>query len=136
MELNFRKKYDYLDTCIILRIILGDIPEQKKRAIELLLSGKTFYVDGVAIMEAAHVMARDHYSRTDIVENLKEFLSNTMIEYDKTLFDKALEDYKNHPSLSLDDCVLAARASGQDGSTVWTFDKKFANQSEVATLVK
>ena len=135
MEFSFNRKYDFIDSCLILRMFLRDIPEQVKQVRRLFLSNQKFYVDDVAIMETVHVLTREHYDRTEIIDFLQTFLSNTMFVYNKTIFDPVFETYKTHPSLSLDDCVLAARAEQQKCRTLWTFDQKFAHQSKIAKLV-
>ena len=134
MVSSFRKKYDYIDSCVILRANLWDVPEQTKRARELLLGGGFFYVDDVAVMESVHVLTREHFSHTEISDILQTFLGNPFIIYNDLFLDPVFETYKTHPSLSFDDCVLAAHAETA-GSTLWTFDKKLAHQSSSAKLL-
>ena len=101
----------------------------------LLLNGDTYYVDDVAIMEAVHVQTREGKSRAAIINSLRVFLANSMIVYNKKLFEPIFKDYLARPSLSFDDLVLAARAAETGRTPLYTFDKKFARQSKVAELV-
>lgn len=136
MELSFRKrKYDSIDSCIILRTIIGDIPEQKKTANDLLLNGADYYVDEVAIMECVHVLTKMQATRTEITSDLQIFLSNPMIHYDKSFFEQVFKNYVKHPALSFDDCVLDAKIKQKGYEPLWTFDRKFAHQSSTARLL-
>ena len=135
MDLKFRKKYASLDSCVILRIIQGDILEQKRSVINLLLDGREYYVDDTAILECAYVLSKDHTPRAKIAEDLSVFLRNSMIHYNKSFFKDIFRDYLSHPSLSMEDLVLAKRAAETGRTPLYTFDKKFARQSKVAELV-
>lgn len=129
-------KCSSIDSCVILRIIQGDIPKQARQAKWLLLGGQDFYVDDVAIMEVVHVLTREHRARAEIAEALLTFLNNPMIIYDKEFFAPIFAQYATHPSLSFDDCVLAARAEAKGYTPLYTFDHKLAHQSPIAKLVE
>ena len=135
MELGFKKKYASLDSCAILRTMLGDNSEQEKRIRRLILSGQLFYVDDVAIMECVYVLTKEGCARSEIAELLQCFLSNPMIYYARAFFAQIFKDYVSHPSLSFDDLVLAARVEEKGCVPLWTFDKKLAHQSKIAKLV-
>ena len=136
MEFSFRHpRYASLDSCVLLRIIQNDVPSQHRAAQMLLLNGDTYYVDDVAIMEAVHVQTREGKSRAATLTSLRVFLANSMIVYNKKLFEPIFKDYLARPSLSFDDLVLAARAAETGRTPLYTFDKKFARQSKVAELV-
>ena len=136
MELSFRKKkYQSIDSCIILRMIRGDIPEQRQLARSLLLNGMDYYVDEVAIMGCVHVLTKYRCTRIKIVSDLQLFLSNSMIHYNKSFFDPVFDNYIKHPSLSFDDCVLDARIEQKGHEPLWTFDRKFARQSSSTHLL-
>ena len=124
--------YSAIDSNVLLRIILNDIPEQREKAVILLLSGRNFYVDDVAIMEAAYVLKKCGRSHAEIVEVLEVLLENQMLVYNKSFFDQVFKLYRSHPSLSLDDCCLNCRVMAKGCSELWTFDKKFANQAPIA----
>lgn len=136
MEFGFKKKYTSLDSCTILRTILGDNPEQERQARALILSGRNFYIDDVAIMECIYVLTKKSFKRPEITDFIQTFLSNPMVHYNKTFFDPIFKDYVAHPSLSFDDLVLAARIEEKGYAPLFTFDQKFARQSKTATLIK
>ena len=124
--------YSSLDSNVLLRIILNDIPEQRNKAVDLLLSGRDFYVDDIAILETAYVLKKLGWGHEEIVGALETLLGNPMIKYNKAFFAQVFELYREHPSLSLDDCCLNFRVAAKGCSELWTFDKKFANQVPVA----
>ena len=120
---------------MILRVLEGDIPEQKKKALELFLSGRDFYVDETAVTEIVYVMGKDGYEREEITEKIKILLNNPMFIYDRRFFEPVFEDYVTHPSLSFEDLVIAKRAEEKGRQPLWTFDKKLARQAKVAKLL-
>lgn len=62
-----------LDTNIILRMMLRDIPEQCVRIVDLFMRhGVTYKVDDLAITEAVYVMQGQGFSRREIVDRLAE----------------------------------------------------------------
>ena len=126
-----------IDTNILLRLAIGDVPEQKKRARELVLSGPTFHISTLAVTEAVFTMERNssyEFSRERIASILETLLSSPCFSYDKALLDEVFPLYVNHPKLSFNDCVLSFETAKFGHEPIWTFDKKFATQSPVAKL--
>lgn len=133
MESN--SKCASLDTNIIIRLITLDNKEQHKLALDLVLNGRNYYVDDYAVMESVYVLEKQEYSRKDIVESLQTLLNNQSFIYNESLFAPIFEKYLTHPSLSFNDCVLEARSEKKGAIPLWTFDQKFARQSDVARLL-
>lgn len=125
-----------IDTNIILRLILGDNPTHKQKARNLLLSGREFYVDDLAITETVYVLEGEGKSREAIVHHLTTLLSNDMLHYHADIFAEVFPVYATHPSLSFSDCYLAAKIASLDHEPLWTFDHKFATQSPTAKELK
>lgn len=117
-----------LDTNIILRLILNDIPEQRARAIKLLTSGAKFYVDDYIFGECEHVLERIGFSRQGITERLNLLLANDIFIWNQALFTKVFNLYLTHPKLSFNDCYLAAKTKSLNFAPLWTFDQKIATQ--------
>ena len=136
MESTCDTKINGIDSCVILRFLLRDVPEQVEKARNLIMNGHDFYVDDVAIMEVVHVLTKHKKSRKMIANNLIGLLRNSMFVWDRDFFELVFREYLEHPSLSFDDIVLAQRAKEHGYSCLWTFDKKFAKQAEVARLVE
>ena len=135
MESTCDTKINGIDSCIILRFLLKDVPEQVKLAQDLIMDGHDYYVDDVAIMEVVHVMTKEGRYRKEIVDAILSLLRNLMFVWDRDFFESVFKDYLDHPSLSFDDIVLAKRAEKAGYSCLWTFDKKFAKQAKVARLL-
>ena len=135
MGSNSDTRINGIDSCIILRLLLKDIPEQVKLVQELIMDGHDYYLDDVAIMEVVHVMTKEGRYRNEIVDAILSLLRNAMFVWDRDFFEPVFLKYLQHPSLSFDDIVLAKRAEDAGYSCLWTFDKKFAKQMEVARLL-
>lgn len=136
MESTFNDgRIQAVDSCVLLRVIDRDNVAQFHRAMELFLSGRDLYVDGVVIAEVIHVLTKESMTRTRIIENLRVLLYNPVFIWDKDFFEPIFDEYLTHPSLSFDDCVIAARVTMKHHTPLWTFDRKFANQSEAAKLL-
>ncbi|MBQ9017301.1 PIN domain-containing protein [Candidatus Saccharibacteria bacterium] len=130
------KDVEMLDTCVVLRMILRDVPEQAKRAVKILSrKGKRFYISEMVIYEAAYVMEkRMEMPREYIVDSLKDFLSGENICNGVGIFSGVFQMYLEHPKLSFADCYLAVQAGSQGTTPLWTFDRKLAGQTEEGEL--
>jgi predicted nucleic-acid-binding protein len=126
-----------LDTNVILRALLNDIPEQNQAALRLL--GSTdgqFAVADIALVEVGFALERFyHFSRTQIAEVIIGFTLQPQISCNRILFDRALAIFQSHPALSLEDCCLAVYAELNSATPLYTFDKKLAKQVQSATLL-
>lgn len=135
MESKSDTKINGVDSCVLLRYILWDVPEQGEKARLLFVDGHDFYVDDVAIMEVVHVLTKHHKSRRVIADDILDLLRNQMFVWDRDFFEPVFKEYLEHPSLSFDDIVLAKRVTDKKYTCLWTFDRKFANQAKVARLL-
>lgn len=118
-----------IDTNIILRLILGDVPAQRVKAIELLNRQDIKYrVSGLAITEVVFVMQKLGYARQEIANELQRLLSLDNLKYNEALFNKVFQLYLAHPALSFNDCYLAVAAEFDDATPLITFDRKLARQ--------
>ncbi|MBR2831132.1 PIN domain-containing protein [Candidatus Saccharibacteria bacterium] len=131
---------DSLDTNVILRCILGDIPEQREKATEFLRNSSSMhYISNQAILECIYVLeVTIKASRVAVVDMLNFFLTRYSdgLIYDRALTSLAFPYYLSHPKLSWADCALAAEAEIHHHEPLWTFDKKLANQLPQAKLLK
>lgn len=133
-----KKSGGSLDTNVLLRLLLNDIPEQHDAAKKLITeaSGQLAVAD-TAIIELVFVLER-HYQlmRNQISEAVMGILQLKEINANRMLFEAALPAYVGSPALSFEDCCLGAYAKIDDAEPLWTFDKKLANQSASARLVE
>lgn len=126
-----------LDTNVLLRLLLGDIPEQHASAIRVL--GQTtnqFAVADTVIIELVFALDRYYgFSRSQIAEAVDGVMGLKEINCNRALFEEALPLFISHTSLSFEDCCLAVYARLDDAVPLWTFDKKLATQASSAQLI-
>lgn len=130
---------DSIDTNIVLRCILGDVPEQRHLAAALLKTpNTTHYLSNQAILECIYVMEiAEDTPREEVVNLLNFFLVrySDSIEYDQKMLALAFPLYLSHPKLSWADCALAAEAELTHHEPLFTFDQKLASQLSQAKLL-
>ncbi len=123
-----------LDTNIILRIVLQDIPEQCDKIIDLFMRQNiSYHVADLAITETVYVLQKSYgWTREGIVEALQSMLDVACFKYNRELFDRVFPLYLEQPKLSFNDCCLAAYASLNEAEPLWTFDHELAKESGTA----
>ncbi len=129
------KTEESLDTNIILRLALRDVPKQCMKIQDLFMrQGVVYNVADLAIMEAAYVLQKGN-SRREVVDMLQKVLSFPNISYNEALFCRVFPMYLNNPKLSFNDCCLASYAALDEAEPLWTFDQALAKESGTAKLV-
>lgn len=133
MALKFSES---LDTNIILRLALRDVPEQCSKIQDLFMRQNVVYnVADLAVTEAVYVMQKRGGRREQIVEALSVVLNEFGLQYNKALFDRVFPIYLAYPKLSFNDCCLAVYATLNQAEPLWTFDKDLAKESGTAKLL-
>ena len=127
-----------LDTNLICRFLLNDVPAQREKVKSLLLDeSQEFYVNDAVVAEVEHVLNKVYtWSHERIQENLSFFFSIENVRPESPYISEVLEFYKNHPSLSYVDCYSAFFAENNNKEPLYTFDKKLSNQHPSAKLLK
>ncbi len=120
-----------LDTNIILRLILGDIPRQCRKIQDLFMRmNVSYHVADLAVTEAVYVMQTVYgLPRGKIVEGIEKLKGFPGINYNRNLFDLALPMYLACPKMSFNDCCLAGYAALNQAEPLWTFDKALAKEN-------
>ena len=114
-----------LDTNVVLRYFLNDIPEQSSKA-KAVIVGSSVYVTDVVITEVVFVLERViEMDRLDITRLVKTFLSLPNLIYNDYFIDQTTDLYGAQKSLSFVDCYAATEAKMYSNSLV-TFDKQLA----------
>lgn len=130
---------DSIDTNIILRCILGDVPEQRILATNFIKNTDSqHYLSNQALLECVYVLEMvEEMSRQELVDLLNFFLTrfSDRIVYDQKLTTIAFPLYLAHSKLSWADCALAAEAEITHHEPLFTFDKKLASQLPQAKLL-
>jgi len=125
-----------IDTNVLLRLILDDVPAQQAVAEQLF--GDMEYpvtLDDQAIIEAAFALEH-HYkaARVSCMTMLVAVMDLPTVIGDYHVIREAMEFWSIHPKLSLVDCYLAYKAAAIRATPLWTFDQKLANQHPAAQL--
>ena len=131
-------KLEAIDTNLIMRAILYDVPEQAEKVFDLLdMKATVFYVPDLAITETVYNLAGPQYkfSRKSIVKALEGFLTTPRVDYNSALFKRVFEMFLTYPKLSFNDCYLACHVADVGRKPIWTFDQAFAKQAENAKLL-
>lgn len=123
-------KKAFLDTSVILRLLLNDDPE-KKNACEVLIKeskqkGIVLYVMPIAIMETVWVLERVFKLKREDIRDLVQAILNTpelKIE-ESDVFDKAIDDYCQR-NIKFADAVMAHVGIKKDCFIVFTYDAHF-----------
>lgn len=125
-----------LDTNLILRLALQDIPEQCLRVQELLMRQNVVYnIADLVVTEAVYVLQKDK-TRREVVGMLQFILSLPRIRANFNLFERVFPMYLEYPKLSFNDCCLAVYAELNGAEPLWTLDKKLAHQVPNAKLLR
>ena len=124
-----------LDTNVILRIMLKDVPEQCERIMDLFMrQGVVYHVADLAITEAVYVLQKDNV-RQDIVDMLTQMLDLPNIKYNQVLFERVFPMYLWCPKLSFNDCCLACYAELNEAEPLWTLDRVLAKESGTVKML-
>ena len=112
-----------LDTNIILRFLLKDVPDQWPKAAAV-ISGSSCYVTDAVIAETVFVLEKVYQApRDNIAASLNPFLSFPNLESNVSLLSDMFDLYEKHEALSIIDCYLAVEAEA-GGNQLVTFDQK------------
>ena len=112
-----------LDTNVVLRYLLNDIPEQGFKAKEIITNSAS-YVTDVVTVEVIFVLEKViGMERSDIVKLVKSFLSLPNLIYNDYFLDQSIDLYGANKTLSIVDCYAATEAKVYRNSLV-TFDKE------------
>lgn len=127
-----------LDTNVLLRLLLNDIPEQHAAAKRLIQEAESqLVVTDIAMIELVFVLERYYVlTREQVGEAVMGIVQLNKISANRALFEAVLPLYIDHPALSFEDCCLSAYAKLTNAQPLWTFDKKLARQAGSAELVE
>ena len=111
-----------LDTTIVLRFLLNDIPAQTAK-VNLLLANPPVYVSDVVVSEAAFVLEKAiGFDRDEVVTLLRTILAVPGLLHNDHILPDVLNLFESKKKLSFVDCYAAVEA-GVFFTTLYTFDK-------------
>lgn len=116
-----------LDTNILLRLTLNDVPEQTK-AVESLLNGKSnFEIADAALFEMIFVLEKVYgLPRDRVVKSVYSIIRNPIFNCNRRLFELTLPLYEAALKLSIVDCALTKYAELNNNTPLFTFDVALA----------
>ncbi|HWD61639.1 MAG TPA: PIN domain-containing protein [Humibacter sp.] len=125
-----------LDTNILLRWLLDDVPPQSALAEGLIASGVRLRVEDAALIESVYVLESVmSASRETIRDAVRLIISTGSLDLDRSLWSELADVYVEHPKLSVADLYLALRARENGATPLLTFDRKLASQLDEAELL-
>lgn len=127
-----------LDTCVILRALVGSVPDQASAARHLIdNTARAFHINDLVFFESVYTLQKSYaWPRRAIATALAGLIGRRNISCNRNFLYQVLDDYVTHPSLSFADCYLARHAQVSDTRPLWTFDRKLANQLPCVELIK
>ena len=129
MQSEHRNMNVSIDTNIVLRLLINDIPQQYVLVHELLNKNKAnrFHVADCVFVELEYAL-RMHYQldRPTISNAIQTLISQKNIVSNKELFFALLPIYESKHNVSFVDCMLATYAQLNNAMPLYTFDKKLA----------
>ena len=121
------QKVNSLDTNVVLRFLLNDIPVQTSKA-RRLISSSQVYVSDVVVTETVYVLEQTlKYDRSFISGLLRMFLSLPQLSHNDHILPDAISLFEKRSALSFVDCYAAMEAK-VFGAKLYTFDKKLIKQ--------
>jgi predicted nucleic-acid-binding protein len=116
-----------LDTNVVLRLLLDDVPDQTFTAKKIIEKNKV-YVTDVIVVEIIYVLEKVMLlSRKDISDLLIGFLGFSNVIHNPYFLTETIKFYEVHPSLSIVDCYASAEAKAYHNKLA-TFDKQLVSQ--------
>jgi len=118
-----------LDSNVVLRLVLNDIPEQATRAAQF-VSRSNCYVTDVVVAECVFVLEKVYRLDRNLVKDFMTTLFElTTVSFTEAVIEKTFDLYVTRPTLSFVDCYSIVEATSEMNRVV-TFDqailKKFA----------
>lgn len=125
-----------LDTNILLRWLLNDVPSSSARAEELIASGVQLHVEDAAIIEVVYVLESVMRTGRQTIRNaIRLIVSTGNLDLNRRLWGELADVYVEHPKLSVVDIYLSRRAREADATPLLTLDRRLATQLDEAELL-
>jgi predicted nucleic-acid-binding protein len=123
-----------IDTNVLVRILVRDEPDQTAAADAFIGGGA--WVSLLVLMETAWVL-RSVYERTpaQIAAGIELLLDHeTIVVQDADLAERAVEEFRKHPSIGFSDCLIVEQARKTGHLPIGTFDRTLARLRGVERL--
>jgi predicted nucleic-acid-binding protein len=111
-----------LDTNVVLRLVLNDVPQQSARASEY-VSRTSCYLTDVVISECVFVLEKVYkLDRNFINDSMSLLLELRTLSFNKSLIEKTFDLYVSRRTLSFADCYSVVEAI-INSNELATFDR-------------
>ena len=126
-----RKIAGSVDTNILLRYLLNDVPDQSKKIDKVLGDGVVLSVSDVVVSEAVFVLEKVYdLGRDVIVQNLHLIATHPQFVCNRPLWSEVVKLYENEASLSVVDCMALVYARLNKHTPLYSFDKQLIKKAE------
>jgi predicted nucleic-acid-binding protein len=130
-DMGSRRTQGSLDTNVLLRFVLDDVPEQTKAIDTLFKKGGVYCVEDVVLVEMVFVLEKVYaLPRDAVVDSLLVIINHRQIVCAQRIFEQVLPLYRTKPSLSFLDCLVLVYARFAQKTPLYTFDKALVKHSE------
>jgi predicted nucleic-acid-binding protein len=123
-----------IDTNVLVRVLVRDEPDQAA-ATDAFIGGGA-WVSLLVLMETAWGL-RSVYERTSaqIAAGIELLLDHeTIVVQDADLVERAVEEFRKHPSIGFSDCLVVEQARKSGHLPLGTFDRTLARLHGVERL--
>lgn len=124
------RKYITLDTNLVLRLLVRDVPSQVNKIINLIdhAGPESLAVPDVVFFECAWILAGSLYQfdRSLIGKLILTIADIPQINCNRAMLERAVPLYIKHASISFIDACLVTYAELNSATPLVTFDKKLA----------
>jgi len=111
-----------LDTNVVLRLLLNDVPEHAKAAANF-VGRSSCYITDVVVAECVFVLEKAYkFDRRVITESLMNLFDLNTLAFNEAVITNAFELYLSSRALSFADCYSVAEAALRENELL-TFDK-------------
>ncbi len=112
-----------LDTNILLRLILADVPAQSIAVEKLIAQGNDFEIADAALFEMIYVLEKLYkMNREQVSKSILTIIRNTKFNCNRKLFELIMPLYVQAVKLSIIDCALIHYAQLNNVTPLFTFD--------------
>ena len=126
-----------LDTNILMRYILEDVPDQYEKAAGLINDiSCSYFIPDMVVSEIVYNLQTRKIPRKDAIDVLYTIFNKKNIMVSEFVLDTVLPFFAKHPALSFVDCYSAFEAERKGCVPLLTFDRKLANQHRAVKMVE
>ena len=123
-----------VDTNVLVQLIVRDDPDQVQRAEAFIAPGA--WISHLVLAEAVWVLGSVYNLSANGIATVVGMLMehDQLALQDRDVVEKALQDFKKHPSIGFADCLIVQIARKVGHRPIGTFDKSMSRPDDVSRL--